>query len=326
MRDRNKFLVLFLAAIFAILFLQVKIEVDVSTAKASSIDGASKFQPVPKMALIVLKGSVNTEEAPKNKITRTLDSQKTPFEPEKKDLLCQLKMARTNVPMHDDVQVFITSMTPFFGNDADNVAWIKSDVCPSGTYSIIHFSNDGKVSQEIDCRNASLTEIAAMSGEQGNIDEVPPKAGETNLAVSGNGYFVLSCPSGGLILTREGKFQQAPEGTLVNSDGCTLLSQNESSFRSSDIDRSGCNSEGDCVATIDPAFDEVYGLEYLSNYSFAAENVGQLSESITKKGDKILRPSFFANALENVHNSERGLTSVSWSNHPYVNFDDLDCQ
>ena len=69
--------------------------------------------------------------------------------------------------MQGDVQIFVTRMTPFFGNDADNVAWIKSDSCPSGTYSIIHYSNDGRVSQEIDCRNTSLTEIATMSGEQG---------------------------------------------------------------------------------------------------------------------------------------------------------------
>ncbi len=112
----------------------------------------------------------------------------------------------------------------------------------------------------------------------------------------------------------------------MNSDGCTLLSQNGNSFHDFDINHSGCNSNGDCVATIDPAFDEVYGLEYLNNYSFSAEDVGLLTESITKKGDKILRPSFFVNALEDVHNPERGLTSVSWSNHPHLNLNDIECQ
>ncbi|WP_413576191.1 hypothetical protein ACLVWU_17550 [Bdellovibrio sp. HCB290] len=314
MKNRNKFLISILALTIAGLFFQKKIEVDVSTAKASSVDGISESKPIPKTA-----PTVRTSKIP------TAKSQGSSLDPENKDLLCKLKLARTNVPMQGNVQVFVNSMTPFFGNDVDNVAWIKSDSCPKGTYSIIHFSNDGRVSQEVDCRSSSLTEIATMSGEQGNIDDTSPKAGETSLAVVGNGYFVLRCPSRGLILTRDGKFQQGPDGNLVNRDGCTLLSQNGSSFQNIDINHSGCNSNGDCVGTIDPAFDDVYGLEYLNNYSFYAEDVGQLTESVTKKGDKNLRPSFFVNALEDVHNPERGLTSVSWSKHPHVNLNDIEC-
>jgi len=326
MKHRNRILVLFVTLAVAILFFQKKIEVVVSAAKASPDIGASKLLQKSETIPIIGSSSKKFDKTEPHKIIRTTESPPKALEPEKKDLICKLKSARTNIPMQGNIQIFVARMTPFFGNDADNVAWVKSDSCPSGTYSIIHFSDDGRVSQEIDCRSTSLTEIATMSGEQGNIDDVPPKKGETNLAISGNGYFVLSCPSGDLILTRDGKFRQGPEGNLVNQDGCNLLNQNGSSFHNFDINSSGCNLNGDCVATIDPSFDEVYGLEYLNNYSFYAEDVGQLAESITKKGEKILRPSFFVNALEDVHNSERGLTGVSWSNHPHLNLDDIECQ
>ncbi len=326
MTNRSKFLILIVALFIATLFFKKKIEVDVSTARASLNDEVSKSQHMSKTTPVICTSSTKHDDAGLHKSIRKNDSQVSLLEPEKKDLICKLKSARTNVPIQGDVQIFVARMSPFFGNDADNVAWIKSDSCPSGTYSIIHFSDDGRVSQEIDCRSTSLTEIATMSGEQGNIGDAPPKNGETSLAVSGNGYFVLSCPSRGLILTRDGKFRQGPEGDMVNKDGCALLNQDGLSFHNVDLNDSGCNTNGDCVATIDPSFDEVYGLQYLNNYSFLAEDVGQLTESVTKKGNKFLRPKFFVNALEDVHNPERGLTSVSWSNHPRLNLNDIECQ
>jgi len=45
----------------------------------------------------------------------------------------------------------------------------------------------------------------------------------TNLAVSGNGFFVVSDSSGALYLTRDGSFTPDADGNLVNASGFTLM-------------------------------------------------------------------------------------------------------
>lgn len=45
----------------------------------------------------------------------------------------------------------------------------------------------------------------------------------TNLAVSGNGYFVVKTTSGDTAMTRAGAFTRQADGTLVNTAGATLL-------------------------------------------------------------------------------------------------------
>lgn len=240
-------------------------------------------------------------------------------------LMCSLKSLRSTVPLKGNVQVFASRMTPFFGNENTNVAWIKSPDCPDGKYSILHFSEEGEISKEIDCRKTDFTELSVMSGEQGNVDEVLSNDTEFNMAISGNGYFVLQCPDSHILLTRDGRFSRADSGHLKNSEGCTLVNSKGSPFDSSGLSTTGCNSKEECVGTLDPAFDEVAGLEYESSYSFKANSAIFPDESVTKIGPKILRPTFFLNALENIRSSERGVTSVSWSNHPFVELESLSC-
>ena len=323
MPKRNKFLILCIALAIAAIFLQRKIAVDVSSARASANEITSATQTISKVSAYTTKNSQKTEEAELKQNPSINTSEEDPTETDNKDLLCKLKSAHTNVPTQGDIQVFVTQSSPYFGNDTDNVAWIKSDTCPSGTYSIIHFTNEGRVSKEIDCRTTSLTEIATMSGEQGNIKEAPPKNNEATIALSGNGYFVLNCPNKGLLLTRDGSFKKTNEGHLTNQEGCALLNQNGNPFQNFDINESGCNKNQECIATTDPSIDEVQGLKYLNNHSFTAEDINPSTDSVTKT--KPSRPYFFKNAREDIHNPERGLTSVAWSNHPYVNLNNLDC-
>lgn len=323
MKNHRKYILLILILSITIAILK-NIEFDFSAARASHISN------IPTVAQF--SGSLN-----QTRNSRKISPAKLPassFLSEekidtadsiKKDLLCKFKSVRTNVPLDGDVQIFISPMIPSSEGNANNVAWVKSNTCPEGTYSIVHFSDDGRVLQEMDCRSSTLTEIAVMSGEQADVNDVPARADEVNLAISGPGYFLLRCPSGNLTLTRDGKFQKATPSGLMNKDGCHLLNQDGDPFQGPNVNPSGCHSNGECVATVDPSFDDVEGLEYLNNYSFQAKGVGQMRESVTKIGTKILRPSFFTNALEDIHNSERGLTSVSWSNHPKINLNSIEC-
>ena len=224
------------------------------------------------------------------------------------------------------MQIILGRTTPFYQKDSENFAWIKSPECPDGTYSIVHFEDNGNVTQEIDCRTASLKEIAVRSGMQGTIEDVPSKKGNVNFAIAGNGYFALSCPNAYRIFTRNGHFHREPNESLVNSDGCALLNRSGRFFRSSDLDPSGCSSSGECVATVDPYFDEIYNLEYLNSYSFYAKDLGQFGEFSKKRIDKALMPTFFANALEDIQSQDRGPTSVSWVDSLHLNITETDCQ
>lgn len=326
MSNRYKSLLVVGALIFAALLLRKKVEFDLPFANASTPKKAwVRFNAIGVAKKSVV-GSDSQKETRPTTDAQIAEPENAQLTPDLLDLLCALKSTQSNIPMHGKIQVFATRRSPFFRNTAENVAWVKSDVCPAGTYSILHYMDDGQVIAEVDCRTATLTDLATLSGEQGRIESADANDGESNLAVSGNGYFVLGCPSGKWILTREGKFRQDPDGHLVNDEGCVLLDQRGTAFQNDHVDRSGCNSKQDCLAILDPAFDDVEGLEYVNNYSFQAVDPGPLMDSVTKRGSKALRPKIFENALEDVHNSERGLTSVSWSSHLRINLSDIRCR
>jgi flagellar basal-body rod protein FlgG len=52
--------------------------------------------------------------------------------------------------------------------------------------------------------------------EQGNLQQT---SNSLDLAVSGNGYFQVTLPSGETAYTRDGTFSLAPDGTIVSADG-----------------------------------------------------------------------------------------------------------
>ncbi|MGB0748416.1 MAG: flagellar basal-body rod protein FlgG [Magnetospiraceae bacterium] len=55
--------------------------------------------------------------------------------------------------------------------------------------------------------------------EQGNL---MPTDNTFDLAVQGNGYFMITLPSGETAYTRDGTFQLNPDGTMVTHDGYTV--------------------------------------------------------------------------------------------------------
>ncbi len=242
------------------------------------------------------------------------------------EVICKFKDVFTTIPRSGKIQIYIDRMTPFFGSQQANVAWVKSPECPEGTYSILHFTNEKKVHLEIDCRKTNYTELSRFSGEQGNIYERPHAESEMNLAISGNGYFVLQCKNDTLILTRDGRFLKNPRGYLSNKQGCLLLNENGLPFVALEILNSrGCTSQKNCIATLDPAVDNIQELEYLNAYSFSAKQTILPKMSVTQNGPKGLKPSFFIGALENLDNPYRGHTGVSWVNHPTVDLDLISC-
>jgi len=325
MKNRRHRLIFFAMFLFVALVALNQIDVSVSNSEAS-IGGTSSSAAHESQIFSESKpGEVSLAESKKNLLIEPRNEQLSPLEQETKELLCKLRHTRTRIPMQGEVQVFVTRKTLDFDKSAKNIAWVKSESCPIGTHSIVHFNDDGEVFREIDCRFSSLTEIAALSGEQANIVPTPPGENEKNLAVSGPGYFVLSCPNGRLLLTRDGQFQKELEGQLANKDGCTLLSQAGEPLLDSAIDHTGCTSAGACVALIDPSMDDVDGLEHIGNQSFYVEDFVQPKESVTKVGSKASRPWILVDALEDVYNPARGPAGVAWINHPHVDINRINC-
>ncbi len=56
-------------------------------------------------------------------------------------------------------------------------------------------------------------------GEQGNLQQT---SNSLDVAISGNGYFQVTLPSGETAYTRDGTFGLAPDGTIVTADGYTV--------------------------------------------------------------------------------------------------------
>ena len=56
-------------------------------------------------------------------------------------------------------------------------------------------------------------------GEQGNLQQT---SNSLDMAISGNGYFQVTLPSGETAYTRDGTFGLAPDGTIVTADGYTV--------------------------------------------------------------------------------------------------------
>ncbi len=56
--------------------------------------------------------------------------------------------------------------------------------------------------------------------EQGNLQQT---SNTLDLAISGNGYFQITLPSGDTAYTRDGSFALSPDGQIVTADGFTVL-------------------------------------------------------------------------------------------------------
>jgi flagellar hook protein FlgE len=68
------------------------------------------------------------------------------------------------------------------------------------------------------------TTTMSMNSMQGTV--VGGQSAVTDLAVQGNGFFVVSNSSGDMFLTRDGSFVPDAQGNLVNSDGYYLMGYN----------------------------------------------------------------------------------------------------
>jgi flagellar hook protein FlgE len=68
------------------------------------------------------------------------------------------------------------------------------------------------------------TSTMSMNSMQGTV--VGGQSAVTDLAVQGNGFFVVSNSNGDLFLTRDGSFVPDAQGNLVNSDGYYLMGYN----------------------------------------------------------------------------------------------------
>jgi hypothetical protein len=305
---------------FVLLMLSRQLEVRVANAAASSqktliLKPASTALVPVRVASSQVKQPVDAPSAPPNF--------QAPLTDEQRRALCKLKAAHSRVPMNGEIEVFTSSMTD---ESKTNFAWIRSPDCADGLYSILHFSDDGDIQKEIDCRQTDLTELMVFSGHQADVLDVMSTDSEFNMALSGSGYFALRCPDSSLLLTRDGKFIRGDNGQLVNENGCALIDSEGNLFEGHDVDAQGCTPEGRCVGTLDPAFDAIEGLRSANSYSFTAISAIFPEASATKSGPNHLRTKLFVDALEDVKNPERGATSVSWSDALKVNLADLKCE
>ncbi|MDR3663283.1 MAG: flagellar hook-basal body complex protein, partial [Mycobacterium sp.] len=65
-------------------------------------------------------------------------------------------------------------------------------------------------------RTAAIYRIS----EQGNLQQT---SNTLDLAISGNGYFQITLPSGDTAYTRDGTFGLSPEGQIVTADGYVVV-------------------------------------------------------------------------------------------------------
>ncbi|MBX3032975.1 MAG: hypothetical protein KF865_03555 [Bdellovibrionaceae bacterium] len=295
-----------------------KVEVDVSRAQAVQQETPMPiFKEIPKE---------QGEIFPTIESERPRHAPVTALERSQWDLICQFKELSTGIPRRGFVQIFAASRTPFYGSEGEHVVWVRSPDCPQDMYSIVYFRDDGSVTMEVDCRRTNWTELARFSGEQGNIERSPAVDGDLNVAVSGNGYFVLQCANDGMVLTRDGRFRRSKTDHLVNENDCMLVDSNGLPWITREnIDDRGCTQSGICLGVLDPAFDEVRDLQYLNSYSFFSSQAISPTMSVTKKGPSVLKPKIFTDAFEKLHDPGRGPTGISWNNHPTLDLDEIDC-
>src|SRR5579863_6076936 len=69
-----------------------------------------------------------------------------------------------------------------------------------------------------------MTNTMSLNSVQGTV--VGGQSAVTDLAVQGNGFFVVSDAAGDIFLTRDGSFVPDASGNLVNSDGYYLMGYN----------------------------------------------------------------------------------------------------
>lgn len=313
----------------AVLFRTTEVEVNFSQAQATnpsqSISGKKVIEVSPgikKENAFDKNNSTAKRVAGKSQLT-----EQPALSHDAREVICKFNQINSSVPHRGNVQIFAAPMTPFFNNKDSNIVWIKSDECPDDLYSIVHFSDSGDVKLEIDCRDNRVEDIAAFSGEQGNIIERKSSGPNWNIAISGNGYFTFQCPNDEIMLSRDGRLKKTEAGFLKNTNGCVLLNESGLPWSAELLEDNGsCNIYRDCIGFLDPSFDEIYGLKYLNSYSFIAIKSIFPKDSITKKGPEILRPKIFHNSVEDLWSPHRGRTTVSWINHPIINLEEVDCE
>ena len=80
--------------------------------------------------------------------------------------------------------------------------------------------------------------------EQGNLQQTSNKL---DMAISGNGYFQVTLPSGDTAYTRDGTLALSPEGTIVTADGYVVQPGITLPANTTDV---SVNSNGEVLATV----------------------------------------------------------------------------
>lgn len=239
--------------------------------------------------------------------------------------LCLLKRALPTVPFGNGAQIFFAARRSSLGEDLGHIALVKDQQCHDEKYSIVYLDKNGRLEDEIDCRQVSLTELALRSSQQAAVIDVPSTNSTVNLAISGAGHFALNCPDNRISLTRLGKFIKTDDGQLTDEEGCILLNNKGLPFLGSEVNSSGCSlsNASECIAMLEPSVGSMAGLTQLNSYSYKAEHAD--GPELLQYNESSFKAVIISEALEDVKNKERDSTGVDWSTQPFINPDQLSC-
>jgi hypothetical protein len=105
--------------------------------------------------------------------------------------------------------------------------YIKSPDCQAPLYSRVDIQDhEGSVSVEknIDCNRTTKEELFLAGGFQQAIEFIGDDNPQVkNLAISGDGFFILACNDNRLYATRKGNFHWNADGVLTSEDKCSLF-------------------------------------------------------------------------------------------------------
>jgi hypothetical protein len=240
---------------------------------------------------------------------------------------CMLEEKVPSIPLGGDVKIVHGK----YGNYPDELGlfiWVYSSQCPANTYSIVNINYKDELASVIDCRDSSLSELAAHSAVQWSIDDVVAIEGLYDFAISGPGYFLVYCPSEGFHLTREGEFHWS-RGFLENREGCFLWHNGDVSNPlggpvfldevSDKLEPDGCfKNSKQCVAMLDLKDPMVKQFQYVDPTHFFVTIEGDLKKST--------RSQIYSNARERLDDPERGPTGIrKWESIESLKFP-IDCK
>ena len=226
------------------------------------------------------------------------------------DAYCRIKTLGMDLPMGGELQIYTSNYEADEDGEPGASVYVRSSECPDGLFSHLRISRNGRVKKTLDCRSVTREHLYVNSAFQANVIDRLSSHSEFNLAISGDGYFVLHCLDEKWI-SRSGKFKRLHDGRLVSQEGCEVMATDGGPFMpdATELDELGCAPNGACIARVAP---ETSHLKYLGRGQYRVTGDDPLRWLSNENGQ------IFSNSLEDLEeDSDVSSIGPNWSNLPY---------